>query len=156
MIPRLRRGIVAGGLLAFARALGEFGAVVIVSGNILNKTLTAPVLISQLITGFKPEAAAAIGTILFGAGVRPGAGGRVAGLPPRGAPLMMARRALSTVSEQARRRLVHGGLTGGALIYVGVLVVAPLIGHRRGGPEAGALGLAPRPSGSTTSSMPTS
>jgi ABC-type sulfate transport system permease component len=58
---------VAGSLLAFARALGEFGAVVIVSGNIANKTLTAPVLIAQLITGFKdPGAAAAIGTILFG------------------------------------------------------------------------------------------
>jgi sulfate/thiosulfate transport system permease protein len=66
VLPHLRPGIVAGGLLAFARALGEFGAVVIVSGNILNKTLTAPVLIAQLITGFKPEAAAAIGTILFG------------------------------------------------------------------------------------------
>jgi sulfate transport system permease protein len=66
MLPHLRSGIVAGSLLAFARALGEFGAVVIVSGNILNKTLTAPVLIAQLITGFKPEAAAAIGTILFG------------------------------------------------------------------------------------------
>ena len=56
----------AGSLLALARALGEFGAVVIVSGNIINQTLTAPVLISQLITGFKPEAAAAIGTLLFG------------------------------------------------------------------------------------------
>jgi len=66
LLPHLRSGIVAGGLLAFARALGEFGAVVVVSGNILNKTLTAPVLISQLITGFKPEAAAAIGAILFG------------------------------------------------------------------------------------------
>jgi sulfate/thiosulfate transport system permease protein len=66
VLPHLRSGIVAGGLLAFARALGEFGAVVVVSGNLINKTLTAPVLISQLITGFKPEAAAAIGTILFG------------------------------------------------------------------------------------------
>jgi sulfate/thiosulfate transport system permease protein len=67
MLPHLRTGIVAGSLLAFARALGEFGAVVIVSGNIANKTLTAPVLIAQLITGFKdPRAAAAIGTILFG------------------------------------------------------------------------------------------
>jgi len=66
MLPHLRPGIAAGSLLALARALGEFGAVVIVSGNIINKTLTAPVLISQLITGFKPEAAAAIGTILFG------------------------------------------------------------------------------------------
>ncbi len=66
MLPHLRPGIAAGSLLALARALGEFGAVVIVSGNIINKTLTAPVLISQLITGFKPEAAAAIGTVLFG------------------------------------------------------------------------------------------
>jgi sulfate transport system permease protein len=66
MLPHLRPGIVAGSLLALARALGEFGAVVIVSGNIINQTLTAPVLIAQLITGFKPEAAAAIGTILFG------------------------------------------------------------------------------------------
>lgn len=66
VFPHLRTGMMAGGLLAFARALGEFGAVVIVSGNIINHTLTAPVLISQLITGFKPEAAAAIGTILFG------------------------------------------------------------------------------------------
>jgi sulfate transport system permease protein len=65
MLPQLRSGIAAGSLLAFARALGEFGAVVIVSGNILNKTLTAPVLIAQLTTSFKPEDAAAIGTILF-------------------------------------------------------------------------------------------
>jgi sulfate transport system permease protein len=65
MLPQLRSGIAAGSLLAFARALGEFGAVVIVSGNILNKTLTAPVLIAQLTTAFKPEDAAAIGTILF-------------------------------------------------------------------------------------------
>jgi sulfate transport system permease protein len=66
MLPHLMPGITAGSLLALARALGEFGAVVIVSGNIINQTLTAPVLIAQLITGFKPEAAAAIGTVLFG------------------------------------------------------------------------------------------
>jgi sulfate transport system permease protein len=66
MLPHLMPGITAGSLLALARALGEFGAIVIVSGNIINQTLTAPVLIAQLITGFKPEAAAAIGTVLFG------------------------------------------------------------------------------------------
>jgi sulfate/thiosulfate transport system permease protein len=32
------------------------------------------------------------------------------------------------LSAPTRRRLVHGGLTGAALVYVGVLVVAPLIG----------------------------
>ena len=34
--------------LSFARACGEFGSIVIVSGNIPNKTLTAPVYIFQL------------------------------------------------------------------------------------------------------------
>jgi sulfate transport system permease protein len=63
VFPAIRPGIVAGGLLAFARALGEFGAVVIVSGNIPNKTLTAPVLISQLVQ-VNPAQAAAISTLL--------------------------------------------------------------------------------------------
>ena len=43
----------------FARSLGEFGAIVFVSGNIPNKTLTAPVLITQLIGAFKTNDAAA-------------------------------------------------------------------------------------------------
>jgi sulfate transport system permease protein len=64
VLPAIRPGIAAGGLLAFARALGEFGAVVIISGNIPNKTLTAPVLISQLVQ-VNPAEAAALSTILF-------------------------------------------------------------------------------------------
>jgi sulfate transport system permease protein len=64
VFPAIRPGIAAGGLLAFARALGEFGAVVIVSGNLPNKTLTAPVLISQLVQ-VDPGQAAALSTILF-------------------------------------------------------------------------------------------
>ncbi len=64
VLPAIRPGIMAGGLLAFARALGEFGAVVIVSGNLPNKTLTAPVLISQL-TQVNPGQAAALSTVLF-------------------------------------------------------------------------------------------
>ncbi len=65
VLPKLRAGIVAGGLLAFARALGEFGAVVIVSGNIIGRTLTAPVLIANLASQFKTDEAAAIATLLF-------------------------------------------------------------------------------------------
>ncbi len=64
VFPAIRPGIAAGGLLAFARALGEFGAVVIVSGNLPNKTLTAPVLIFQLIQT-DPAQAAAVSTLLF-------------------------------------------------------------------------------------------
>jgi sulfate/thiosulfate transport system permease protein len=65
MFPALRPAIAAGTLLTFARGLGEFGAIVFVSGNIPNKTLTAPVLISQLILASPPQAAA-VSAILFG------------------------------------------------------------------------------------------
>jgi sulfate/thiosulfate transport system permease protein len=65
MLPALRPAIVAGALLTFARSLGEFGAIVFVSGNIPNKTLTAPVLISQLILA-NPAEAAAVSALLFG------------------------------------------------------------------------------------------
>ncbi|HYT81780.1 MAG TPA: molybdate ABC transporter permease subunit, partial [Actinomycetota bacterium] len=57
--------IAAGALLTFARALGEFGAVVIISGNITGRTLTAPVFIFQLTSQFRPEQAAAVATLLF-------------------------------------------------------------------------------------------
>jgi sulfate/thiosulfate transport system permease protein len=65
VLPAILPGITGGGLLTFARALGEFGSVVVVSGNILNKTLTAPVFINQLIGGSKTDDAAAVATLLF-------------------------------------------------------------------------------------------
>jgi len=58
--------------LAFARSLGEFGAIVFVSGNIPNETLTAPVLITQLLNPSSfgssggPDQAAAVAAVLFG------------------------------------------------------------------------------------------
>lgn len=66
VLPALRHGIVAGVLLSFARAIGEFGAVVIVSGNMTNRTLTAPVFVFQLTSQFRPAEAAAVATLLFG------------------------------------------------------------------------------------------
>lgn len=39
-LPLARRGIVAGLVLAFARAIGEFGATIIVAGNIPGRTTT--------------------------------------------------------------------------------------------------------------------
>jgi sulfate transport system permease protein len=72
VFPALRPAITAGALLAFARSLGEFGAIVFVSGNIPNKTLTAPVLISQLLNPTSygatggPAQAAAVAALLFG------------------------------------------------------------------------------------------
>jgi molybdate transport system permease protein len=44
-IPMAWPGIVAGTILAFARSLGEFGATLMVAGNIPGKTQTIPVAI---------------------------------------------------------------------------------------------------------------
>ena len=44
-LPLARRGILAGLVLAFARALGEFGATLMLAGNIPGKTATVPLAI---------------------------------------------------------------------------------------------------------------
>jgi molybdate transport system permease protein len=46
-LPLAKRGILAGVLLAFARALGEFGATIMVAGNIPGKTSTLSLAIFQ-------------------------------------------------------------------------------------------------------------
>lgn len=44
-IPLARHGIVAGCLLAFARCLGEFGATIMIAGNLAGQTQTIPLYI---------------------------------------------------------------------------------------------------------------
>jgi molybdate transport system permease protein len=44
-LPLCTRGILAGGLLAFARALGEFGATLMIAGNLPGRTQTLSVAI---------------------------------------------------------------------------------------------------------------
>jgi molybdate transport system permease protein len=46
-LPLARRGVLAGTLLALARAMGEFGATILVAGNIPGKTTTLSVAIYQ-------------------------------------------------------------------------------------------------------------
>jgi sulfate/thiosulfate transport system permease protein len=65
VLPAVRPAIVGGALLTFARCIGEFGSVVLVSGNIAGKTLTAPVFIYQLANQFRSAEAAAIATLMF-------------------------------------------------------------------------------------------
>ena len=65
VLPALRTAIVAGALLTFARSIGEIGSVIVISGNIPNRTLTAPVFIYNLAAQFKPEEAAAVAACLF-------------------------------------------------------------------------------------------
>jgi molybdate transport system permease protein len=45
VIPLSIRGIIAGATLSFARAMGEFGATMMVAGNIPGKTTTMPLMI---------------------------------------------------------------------------------------------------------------
>jgi molybdate transport system permease protein len=46
-LPLARRGIIAGMILAFARALGEFGATIMIAGNIPGQTATLSLDIFQ-------------------------------------------------------------------------------------------------------------
>ena len=43
--PLSRRGLIAGGMLAFARSLGEFGATIMLAGNIAGETKTIPLFV---------------------------------------------------------------------------------------------------------------
>ena len=45
VMPLALPGVVSGGILAFARGLGEFGATAMIAGNIENKTRTLPMAI---------------------------------------------------------------------------------------------------------------
>ncbi len=65
VLPALLPAITSGGLLTFARALGEFGSIVIVAGNIPGETLTAPVHILGEIEGGFPRSASAMSLVLL-------------------------------------------------------------------------------------------
>jgi len=70
-LPLARRGLVAGALLAFARALGEFGATIMVAGYIPGRTATLALSIyHEVQLGHDTEAFALLGVsvaIAFGA-----------------------------------------------------------------------------------------
>ena len=65
ILPTLFPAIVTGFALAFARALGEYGSVVFVSGNMPFKTEIAPVLIVARLEEFAYAEATAIAVVLL-------------------------------------------------------------------------------------------
>jgi sulfate transport system permease protein len=65
ILPNLVPAILTGGALGFARCMGEFGSVVLISGNIPQKTEVASVYIKGLIEGDRPGAAAAVSIVLL-------------------------------------------------------------------------------------------
>ena len=56
-LPNIKWGLLYGVVLTSARAVGEFGAVSVVSGSIMNQTLTLPLLVEQLNNDYKTAAA---------------------------------------------------------------------------------------------------
>jgi molybdate transport system permease protein len=70
-LPLARRGVLAGTMLGFARALGEFGATIMVAGNIPGQTTTLSVALYQYVQngedGHAWGLAAVSAVIAFGA-----------------------------------------------------------------------------------------
>lgn len=56
-LPNALPGIIAGGLLAFARGLGEFGATAMIAGNIAGKTRTLPLAVYSAVAAGDWDAA---------------------------------------------------------------------------------------------------
>jgi sulfate/thiosulfate transport system permease protein len=65
VLPALRPAIVSGAALGFARAVGEFGSIVLISGNIPLKTQVASVLVFGQIESDDVHAAAAVSVVLL-------------------------------------------------------------------------------------------
>ena len=65
ILPNLTPAIISGCALAFARALGEFGSLVLITGNIPFKTEVASVYIFGRIQSDNPSAAAAVSVLLL-------------------------------------------------------------------------------------------
>lgn len=57
LLPLARPGVLSGGVLAFARALGEFGATAMIAGNIAGKTRTLPLAIYSEVAAGKMDSA---------------------------------------------------------------------------------------------------
>ena len=57
LLPNALPGVVSGGVLAFARGLGEFGATAMLAGNIAGKTRTLPLAIYAAVAAGDLEAA---------------------------------------------------------------------------------------------------
>lgn len=66
MLPLSWPGMAAGGILAFTRALGEFGATLMVAGNIPGKTQTIPIAIYFAVANGQMEEALKLVLLIIG------------------------------------------------------------------------------------------
>lgn len=67
VLPAIAPAIVSGAAQSFARALAEFGSLVVVSGNVPRETLTAPVFVFGEVEAGHLDVAATASVVLLGA-----------------------------------------------------------------------------------------
>ena len=65
VLPAIFPAAVSGALLSFARALGEFGSIVVVAGNIPRRTLTSPVYVFGEVEAHNERGASAMSVVLL-------------------------------------------------------------------------------------------
>jgi sulfate transport system permease protein len=65
LLPTILPAIITGALLSFGRALGEFGSIAVVAGNIPGRTLTAPVYIYGQIESQNQRGASSMSILLL-------------------------------------------------------------------------------------------
>jgi sulfate transport system permease protein len=88
-LPKIKWGLLYGVVLCTARAMGEFGAVSVVSGNIRGRTSTLPLHVEILYNEYEYQAAFAVASLLVILGVAS----------------LIARRVVAARVERSRSRL---------------------------------------------------
>ena len=64
ILPSIKSGLISGSIFTFARSLGEFGATIMVSGNLALRTQTAPMFIFSEFNRGEIEAASSMSVVL--------------------------------------------------------------------------------------------
>ncbi|BDE17644.1 sulfate transport system permease protein (chloroplast) [Galdieria partita] len=65
IFPYIKRSLITGSILSFARSIAEFGSVIIISSNLPYKDLVVSVLIAQKLEQYDYQSATVIGTIML-------------------------------------------------------------------------------------------
>ncbi|QHT57695.1 sulfate ABC transporter permease subunit CysT [Cellulomonas sp. H30R-01] len=65
VLPTIAPSIVSGAALSFARALGEFGSVILISANLIGKTQVSSAYVLKLIESQDPVGAASVAVLLL-------------------------------------------------------------------------------------------
>lgn len=129
VLPNLVPPLLTGFTLAFARALGEYGSIVFISGNLPMKTEIAPLLIVTKLEQYDEAGATAIAVVLLVASFALVFAVNALQRWTRravGASAMAASRGFRPAPTLAESPAVRRGLVGAAAFFLGLFVFLPL------------------------------